>query len=361
MFHSPIFTKRDLYLLAHVCCFVVMGCIFSSGTALAQSALDKLEQKLKEQNEEIPLVEPVEPVPSDELPVPNNKANSKGPPLAPEGQAEGTFIGLEVAPLGPDEIGVLVTEVIETSPAWKAGIMVGDRLLGFNGEAIEDINDFGRKLSLVKPGSTVRFIVDRNGRNLAVPIIVQRLDMAQRLGIADPSLVPDNGSPTTPANTEDRAWLGCSVADLSETWRRQFSIPVYRGAAISEVVENSPADTLGLKPGDVIIEIGGRAIEGAADLTQWLSEVRPGTPAKISFFRGLTARVGEVVVGSLVETPATPGASNISVNRALSNLKELPIPEQIQLLRAEMLDMQQRMLEIQRELDRLQRAVNEPK
>jgi S1-C subfamily serine protease len=275
---------------------------------------------------------------------------------------EPVYLGLEVQSLEPDEIGVLVTEVVDKSPAWKAGLMVGDRLLGYNGEAIDGIEYFSRRLGTTKPGDTIRFIVDRNGRNMAVPIVAQRFELAERLGNVPrplPESLPLTGPLTTP--DDSRSWLGCSVADLSETWRRQFSIPAYRGAAVSDVVANSPAASAGIKPGDVIIEIGGRAVESARDLTQWLSEVKPGTPAKVSYFRGLTAKVGELTVGSIAGPVDGQGQIGPIPDLGRPNLEGLPVADQVEYLRAEIFEMQQRLLELQRELDRLQRSVGTPK
>jgi len=339
----------------------------------AQSPLEKLENKLR--NKTVPNAETVPPPPAEEIPAPDRAGPKLAPPAEPT--PDPVYLGMEVEALGPDELGVLVTEVFEKSPAWKSGLMVGDRLLGFNGEAIDDLEFFSRRLANTKPGDTIRFIVDRNGRNMAVPVIAQRFDIADRLGnVPQPNLQRPNlqrplgdispleipsSDENIPMLEESRSWLGCSVADLSEKWRRQFSIPAYRGAAVSDVVAKSPAASAGIKPGDVIIEIGGRSIESARDLTQWLSEVRPGTPVKVSYFRGLTAKVGELTVGS-IQAP-TDHLENIPAiqDQSRPNLENLPIPDQVELLRAEIFDMQARLLELQRELDRLQRSVGPPK
>jgi predicted metalloprotease with PDZ domain len=326
---------------------------------MGQSSLDRLEKELKLKE---PIPAPPKPSPpqrsSEELPTPpvadsNSQGNKETTPeeRTPAGVI---FLGVEAASLGPDEIGVLVTAVIEDSPAWKSGIQIGDRLLGYNGDAISDIDDFGIKLRRSTPGQTVRFIVDRNGRNLTVPVVLQNLQTAQRIGIAETNELE---SPSGP----NRSWLGCSVADLSETWRRQFSIPVYRGAAISDVIEDSPADAAGIKPGDVIIEIGGRAIESAIDLTQWLSEVRPGTAVKVSYFRGLTAKVSEISVGSIATPPIKTSDDPSATSNIPQDISDLPPQQQIDLLRAEILDTQQRLLEMQKQLDRLQRKFSSPR
>lgn len=334
----------------------------------AQTPLEKLEDKLR--SKPVPNIETVPPPPAEELPGPDRSGPKLTSPEEPI--PDPVYLGMEVETLGPDELGVLVTEVFEKSPAWKSGLMVGDRLLGFNGEAIDDLEFFSRRLASTKPGDTIRFIVDRNGRNMAIPVIAQRFDIADRLGNVPrssatrpqediPSLEIPSSDENIPMLEESRSWLGCSVADLSEKWRRQFSIPAYRGAAVSDVVAKSPAASAGIKPGDVIIEIGGRSIESARDLTQWLSEVRPGTPAKVSYFRGLTAKVGELTVGSIQAPPDHSENIPTVQDQSRPNLEALAVPDQIELLRAEIFDMQSRLLELQRELDRLQRSVGPPK
>lgn len=345
--------------------------VLVSSSLLAQSPLEKLENKLR--NKPGQEAETVPPPPAEELPgpdAPKTPTPKEGPNLTDPGAsplADDVYLGFMVESLGPDEIGVLVTEVADKSPAWKAGLMVGDRLLGYNGEAIDGLEYLSRRLTTVKPGDTIRFIVDRNGRNMAVPVIAQRFELAERLGNVPRPLPEDLPLAENGEFAEDsRSWLGCSVADLSETWRRQFSIPSYRGAAVSDVVANSPAAAAGIKPGDVIIEIGGRAIENARDLTQWLSEVRPGTTVKVSYFRGLAARVGELTVGSIISPPEGPArdvGNGLGPIQDLSrpNLEGLPVADQVEYLRAEIFDMQQRLLELQRELDRLQRSVGPPK
>ncbi len=328
---------------------------------MGQATLDRLEKELKLKE---PIPAPPKPAPpqrsSEELPTPPvaGSTSEENKETMPEERTPAgvIFLGVEAASLGPDEIGVLVTAVIEDSPAWKSGIQIGDRLLGYNGDAISDIDDFGTKLKRSSPGQTVRLIVDRNGRNLTVPVVLQNLQTAQRIGITETNELE---SPM-PAGA-NRSWLGCSVADLSETWRRQFSIPVYRGAAISDVIENSPADVAGIKPGDVIIEIGGRAIESALDLTQWLSEVRPGTSVKVSYFRGLTAKVSEIVVGSIAAPPLKTSGDAAAATNLPQDISDLPPQQQIDLLRAEILDTQQRLLEMQKQLDRLQRTLASPR
>ena len=68
--------------------------------------------------------------------------------------------------------GVIVSAVGQGSPAERAGIEVGDRLLRYNGEAIGEVRQFERLVLDSAPGSIVRLEVSRGGavRTLDVPV-----------------------------------------------------------------------------------------------------------------------------------------------------------------------------------------------
>jgi hypothetical protein len=71
--------------------------------------------------------------------------------------------------------------------------------------------------------------------------------------------------------------------------------------------------------------------------------------------------VGELTVGSIQAPPDSLENMPAIQDQSRPNLEALPVPDQIEFLRAEIFDMQERLLELQRELDRLQRSVGPPK
>ncbi|HYX65738.1 MAG TPA: PDZ domain-containing protein [Burkholderiales bacterium] len=68
--------------------------------------------------------------------------------------------------------GVIVSGVGQGSPAQRAGIEVGDRLLRYNGAAIGEVRQFERLVLESVPGSVVHVEVSRGGavRTLNVPV-----------------------------------------------------------------------------------------------------------------------------------------------------------------------------------------------
>ena len=60
--------------------------------------------------------------------------------------------------------------------------------------------------------------------------------------------------------------LGLRVAPLSPTVRRRFRIAARTGALVVEVTAGGPADAVGLRPGDVIIQADRKRVDKPADL-----------------------------------------------------------------------------------------------
>lgn len=95
-----------------------------------------------------------------------------------------------------------------------------------------------------------------------------------------------------------RGRLGAQAQDLTPQLAQAFNIPFRRGAVVSHVDKNSPADRAGLKPGDVVIELNGKAVRNANMLRNALGLLRIGQSVQMKILRdkkviSLTAKVAE--------------------------------------------------------------------
>jgi Do/DeqQ family serine protease len=132
--------------------------------------------------------------------------------------------------------GVLVTELSRNGPAERAGVRPGDAVLALGGKPVEDrqhlislVRDLGR--------SETRLTVARGGRELTLAVTPQALDQATLEGL----LLTHWGLSLDPR-------------------------PRRAGLAVSKV--QGPAQRLGLKPGDLLMQIGGQDISGPDDLAR---------------------------------------------------------------------------------------------
>jgi serine protease Do/serine protease DegQ len=91
-----------------------------------------------------------------------------------------------------------------------------------------------------------------------------------------------------------RGLLGVSISDLSPETAEAFGIKTetFKGALVQEVFEDSPAESAGIEPGDVITGVDGASISGAGDLRTTIGLKRSGDEVRIQIIRdGKTVKV----------------------------------------------------------------------
>ena len=79
-------------------------------------------------------------------------------------------------------------------------------------------------------------------------------------------------------------WIGVMVQDVSEKIAHKAKLDSEEGAYVSEVVDESPADSAGIKEGDIIIEFDGKHLFDSDDLAKAVRKTSPGT--KVSLLIG---------------------------------------------------------------------------
>jgi serine protease Do len=82
-----------------------------------------------------------------------------------------------------------------------------------------------------------------------------------------------------------RGWLGVSMQEIDQSIAKALNLNPAKGALISEVFENSPAEKGGIKIGDVVRTINGKTIEDANDLRHTVAMLRPGETADFEVLR----------------------------------------------------------------------------
>jgi S1-C subfamily serine protease len=111
-------------------------------------------------------------------------------------------------------------------------------------------------------------------------------------------LTADEGGSKPRTSSKRQGWLGVSIQDVTPKFAREHSLKSKEGAYITDVVDDSPADSAGLQEGDVIVDFNGKKIETSDDLTETVRGTAPGTKASAKIIRGsenktLTVNVGK--------------------------------------------------------------------
>ncbi len=267
------------------------------------------------------------------------------------------YLGLTLKEAIPGQIGLAVDEVAEQSPAWKSGFRVGDRILAVSGKAVGNIDQFANEIIRFPANEPITFLVDRRGRQIEVVAVMLPRSIAMRTvnqgdgSIPIPTRPPHPTLqrsllvPRIPQVVDGRGSLGLVLGNLSDAFRRQFGIPVYRGASVLEVEKNSPGAAAGLAPGDCIVEIDGQSILSDEDVVRWKREATPGLLASVGFYRS----------GSKMQTMLqVPFEHNQEAADNFSPVTpEMLTPEYIRSLQAELAQTRAELMRAREELQRM--------
>jgi serine protease Do len=158
--------------------------------------------------------------------------------------------------------GAMVDNPQADSPAAKAGIEAGDVITSVNSTEVKDSRDLARTISTMAPGSQVKLEVLHKGQSRPVTLTLGELpnDRQARAGDAQPS----QENTATPH-------LGLSLAPASEVEGAG-----QRGVVVTSVDPDGPAAEHGLQTGDVILDVGGKAVANVGDVRAALRDASAG-------------------------------------------------------------------------------------
>jgi len=132
---------------------------------------------------------------------------------------------------------------------------------------------------------------------------------------AFPALADDDDDGVSVLLDDSSSWLGVELHEVTGDTAKELKLPAERGVVLSSIVADSPAAKAGLKENDVVTEINGQRIEGAAQFRRMIREIPAGRTAQITVWRDGRAQTLSVTLGKAEErrhsfkvfTPA-PGA-----------------------------------------------------
>jgi serine protease Do len=106
-----------------------------------------------------------------------------------------------------------------------------------------------------------------------------------------------------------RGWMGISVQDVTEDMAKSFNLKERRGAIVAEVFPRDPADLAGLKTGDIIVEINGKAIKDTHELLVMIASFRVGDNVRVKILRDGQGKFLNVVIAERKDQPETAVAA----------------------------------------------------
>lgn len=221
-----------------------------------------------------------------------------GPPWAPGGA-----LGVSVRELRSDEVagaglerpgGAVVEDVRDGSAAAKAGLKEGDIIIDFDGERVRSARHFSRLVNETPEGRTVKATIVRGGSRQTLDVTPDRADRIT-MALPDFSREIERGMRNLPRDFNfdfqlprpdvfnPRGRLGVSLTPLTDQLASYFGVK--DGVLVSSVEPESPAAQAGVKAGDVITSVAGRAVSDPGDVTARIREATPGSPVEIRIMR----------------------------------------------------------------------------
>jgi len=169
-----------------------------------------------------------------------------------------------------DDVGALVSEVMDDGPAATAGLEQGDVIVEFDGMPVRESTDLPRMVARTPVGKRVTVKVRRGRGEKRFAIEIGELEEA---AIA------------TPASTSER--LGLSVQTLTEEVADNLGLDEdLRGVIVTSVEPGGSASGAGIRRGDVILEVNRRPIRNVRDYEKSLKVGPKGKSVLLLVRRG---------------------------------------------------------------------------
>jgi serine protease Do len=210
--------------------------------------------------------------------IPSNMAKTVMESLIKSGKVVRGWLGIYLQPLTPDlakqfgiadEKGILVGDVIEDSPAEKAGIQRGDIILEFNGRKVEDPRSLRNMVSATKPDDEASVKLIREGQQKTVRVKITELsDEQQKL-----------------AGNFENQLAGVHVQQGTPEIKKNLNVPKrVSGVIVTDIEDGSPAEGILMKD-DIIIEIDKKPVKSVKDYDAVVSKLKAENNILILVFR----------------------------------------------------------------------------
>ena len=216
------------------------------------------------------------------------KINASSLPAIPWGDASQLQVGEYVLAVG-NPFGLNSTVTLGIVSAVGRGHM-----------GITQYEDFIQTDAAINPGNSGGALVNIRGELVGInTAIFSQTGGYQGVGFAvSTTLAKPIYESLVKTGKVVRGYLGIGLQDLNQDLVTSFSMKDSKGALVSDVKEDSPADQAGLKQGDVIIEYQGILIEDGVALQRMVTRTPVGSKVPVKVMRDgrardLTVRIGE--------------------------------------------------------------------
>ncbi len=196
--------------------------------------------------------------------IPVNRVKRVASDLVRHGEVIPSWLGLSLQDLNPrlaehfglkEPAGALVLEVMQDSPAQKAGIKRGNLILEVDGQRLIGRAHYRDWLVGVAAGQRIKLTIKGNRGVAQKTLTAEKFPLKRAMEIA---------------------WLrlGFSVADLDAKTARRHRVPMGSAVMITKLRQGSQAQAMGLEPGDLVRKVGDASTKDVRSFSRQMAKSR---------------------------------------------------------------------------------------
>ena len=212
--------------------------------------------------------------------IPSNMVKTVMDSLINKGKVVRGWLGVSIQEITPelakqfnlkDEVGALVGDVVENSPAEKAGLKRGDVILEYDGKKIGEPSSLRNMVANTSPGEEHQMKVLRDNKTLTVQLTIGEL--------------PADAQEEIVAGDYENVMKGITVQDITQEIAKKLKIPErIKGVIISDVAEDSFSAGI-LAQGDVIQEINRKKVGDTKNYQDIASRIKKDEDVLLLIYR----------------------------------------------------------------------------
>ena len=154
--------------------------------------------------------------------------------------------------------GVIVTDVLEDSPAEEGGIKKDDVIIRLNGKEVEDSSSFRNSIAMFAPDTKIKITVWRDGKEVELKIKVGLRDDEALGGVVSSEVAEE---------------FGLKVKNIDEEIAEKYEVETDSGVIVSEVIKGSSAERKGVRVGMLILSVERKYVSSVAEFDEAFEEL----------------------------------------------------------------------------------------
>jgi serine protease DegQ len=159
--------------------------------------------------------------------------------------------------------------------------------LGRSHLGINTFENFIQTDAAINPGNSGGALIDSNGDLVGInTAIYSRSGGSLGIGFAIPvSSAKQVMEQIISSGSVTRGWIGVEAQEISAELAESFKLRSTAGALIAGVVRGGPAETAGIKPGDILLSVEGKPVGDPSAMLNLIAALTPGKPARLRLLR----------------------------------------------------------------------------